>query len=438
MPYRIFPPEDILDTYVELPLSKSVSARTLILDAVAGCSTSTPVAQCDDTDALRNGLSVTTGTADAGLAGTALRFLLAYYAATPGCDIVLTGAPRLCQRPIAPLVDALRNLGADIQYIGDEGFAPMHIVGKRLSGGSITVNAGISSQFVSALMMIAPLMQAPLTLQLDGAPVSTSYIVMTARMMQQRGIDAAYDARLNTVHVPNTTPNTASIPVEADWSAASYWYAITALTAGWTTLLNARTPSIQGDSAMVEYGQRLGVLTNEYCPDDDEEQDDEEETQRPDVPDGALTLSASPEQFSRLDLDMSNTPDIVQTLAVAAAMLGMPFRFTGVSTLRGKETDRLQALANELLKTGVVMEIESDNIISWDGSRLPITELPVFNTYNDHRMAMAFAPVAIYIPGIVINNPEVVSKSYPQFWEHLAKAGFSIIDIDAAAAATPQ
>lgn len=413
MTIRIFPPENIIETSPLLPLSKSESARTVIIDAIAGCETQVGLAHCDDTDAIVAGACSTRGTVNVGLAGTALRFLTALYAATPGADIVLTGAPRLLERPIGPLVDALRRLGADITYTGSEGCAPLHIVGAELAGGPVSLPAGISSQFVSALMMIAPLMKAPLQISLSGDPVSASYINMTAAMMKRRGVDADVDLRSGLINIPASTYNTTMIPVERDWSAASYWYSITALSAGWVTLDGLKLPSLQGDSDIARIAQMFGVIT---APADGSD---------------ALELSPSPDVFARLDLDMSDTPDLVQAVVVTACMLGIPFCLTGVSTLVNKETDRLAALRTELLKVGFVIETGADSI-AWDGSRVPVTEMPVFDTYDDHRMAMALAPIAIFVPGIAVNDPGVVSKSYPTFWDDLREAGFIIETVQSA------
>lgn len=413
------PPEGFFEAVVQLPLSKSVSARQLVIDAIGGVPTRTEVAKCDDTDALRAGLELTSGTADARLAGTALRFLTAYYAATPGVDITLTGDERLRERPIGVLAEALRELGADIEYVEREGFAPLHIRGRRLRGGSLKVSAETSSQFISALMMIAPTMEQPLTLTLEGQAVSTSYISMTAVMMRQRGIDVEFDTRAGIIEIGAGSYNADVRAVEIDWSAASYWYMLTALTAGRTILPGAVLPSLQGDSNVAEIFERLGVATAPYEPEDDDD---------PAVECDAMELSASPEIFSTLEADLCDTPDLAPTYAVTAAMIGIPFRLSGLRTLRVKETDRISALQTELAKTGVITEAEGDDALSWDGRRRPITEMPVFDTYNDHRMAMALAGVSVYIPGIVIRDAEVVTKSYPAFWEHLEAAGFQLAD----------
>lgn len=406
MDYRIFPPEEMLEATVELPLSKSVSARALVIDAIAGCGTAVAVADCDDTRVLAESLKRLHGDVNVGPAGTAMRFLTAYYAATDGADVTLDGNERMRRRPIGALVDSLRKLGADIEYGGEEGFPPLRIRGRRLKGGSLEIDASVSSQFTSALLMVAPTMEEALHLTMVNEVTSLPYLKMTAEMMRRRGAEVEIEGV--RAHAFPGKYNARQVTVERDWSSASYWYEIAALTAGWVTLPGLTLPSLQGDSAMRVYGAKLGVVTN--------------------IEDGAAELSASPEQFSRFDQDMCDTPDLVQTVAVTAAMLGVPFRLSGVQTLRNKETDRLEALRREALKLGLVFEIENDNVISWEGRRNPIFAVPEFDTYGDHRMAMALAPVSVFLPGIVVRDVEVVSKSYPDFWEDLRGAGFIITD----------
>lgn len=406
MDYKIFPPDEILQASVDLPLSKSMSARALLINKIGKFDVDVEVSDSDDTKALIRGLEADHGVVNVDGAGTAMRFLTAYYAAKPGTDIVLEGNERMHLRKIGELVKALRELGADIEYMGTEGYPPLHIRGKKLSGGQVALDPSVSSQYVSALMMIAPMMDDDLTLRFDAEPASMSYIRMTIAMMEQAGVEVERSFNgIEIAHGHYTKPIT---HIERDWSAASYWYSIAALTAGWVTFNDMTAESVQGDRNMITFGERLGVITAES----------------EDV-DGALELSASPEQHSRLDADMSDNPDLVQTLAVAAAALGIPFKFTGVQTLREKETDRLEALRKEALKLGLIFEIDGDKSISWDGQRVPVVEMPRISTYNDHRMAMAFAPLAVFIPGIIIEDIEVVSKSYPEFWTHLEEAGFT-------------
>lgn len=413
MNLRIFPPEDILQATINLPLSKSESARALVMHRLSGATSPLEhIADCDDTQALARGLNATTGTVNIGAAGTAMRFLTAYYAATPGVDITLDGSERMRLRPISVLVDALRTLGADIEYTENHGYAPLHIRGRFLSGGELTIDASVSSQFISALLMVAPTMANGLTLKLEGEIASLPYLRMTAEMMRKRGIDIDFDVREGVIAIKPCQYSEAESDVTPDWSAASYWYEIAALTAGWVTLPGLAADSLQGDRQLADIAPRFGVLTDF---------DGEDGTE----------LSATPDLYSRLDLDMTDTPDLVQTIVVTAGMLGLPFHITGVHTLRGKETDRIAALQAEMLKVGVVIENDGDKAISWEGRRLPITQVPEFDTYNDHRMAMALAPAAVFIPGIVVRDAEVVSKSYPKFWDDLREAGFTVVDADA-------
>lgn len=413
MDIAIFPPDELADIAISLPLSKSVSNRLIILQAMAGGTTDAgDVADCDDTRAMLRAIGLSSGTVDIGAAGTAMRFLTAYYATTPGCEVTLTGSERMLQRPIGPLVEALRACGAEITYAGREGFPPLRISGRRLKGGKVSVDSGVSSQFISALMMAGPTMTEGIDIALEGEPVSAPYIRMTARMLEQRGADVTLEPGRIAVAPGALRPLDGR--VEADWSAASYWYEIEALNAMTDMTLRGLTDSgLQGDSAVKDIFAGLGVITQMNA-------------------DGA-TLTPSPEATPRFTADMTDTPDLVQTVVVTCALLGVPFSITGVRSLRIKETDRTEALRRELLKIGVMLTVEGDDRIDWSGARRPITEMPAFDTYDDHRMAMALAPVALYLPGIVIRHAEVVSKSYPGFFNDMATAGFTISEVTEAA-----
>jgi 3-phosphoshikimate 1-carboxyvinyltransferase len=405
MDLKVFPPLDIVDVVINLPLSKSESARRLVLDAFGNVTDdSLVVADCDDTNALKHGLGVLTGDVNIGAAGTAMRFLTAYYAATPGTDIVLDGSERMRHRPIGILVDALRNFGADIDYVGEVGFPPLHIRGKQLTGGTLDVDAHVSSQFISALLMAAPSMQQPMQLNLGDTVTSLPYLKMTVAMMRRRGINVEFDGEVLKAYPCSYGTDTAAI--EPDWSAASYWYEVTAFSGGWVTLPGLRRDSLQGDRAIADYSEQFGVITE--------------------FTDEGVQLSATPDFHAHLDLDMSETPDIVQTLAVLCATTHISFRFTGVHTLRNKETDRLKALYNEMLKLGHELQITGDDVLSSEDTYFEVPPVPHINTYNDHRMAMAFAPATIIKDGMVICDAEVVSKSYPGFWDDLRKAGFDV------------
>lgn len=409
MDYRIYPPDGFVEATVRLPLSKSISNRALIINALTpGAAPLSDTARCDDTDAMTAALTAPDGTIDIGAAGTAMRFLTAYFAASPGRQVTLDGSERMRQRPIGQLVDALREAGADISYTGREGFPPLAIKGKRLKGGDIRIDGAISSQYISALLMVAPTMTDGLSLKISGELPSMPYIKMTLEMMEQRGVEAVVGPDSIDI-APGRYRLPADNAIEEDWSAASYWYEITALSAGSVALPGLSPQSLQGDARCMEIFERLGVLT---------ERDDC----------GGLALTPSPDTHSRLEIDLSEQPDLAQTLAVTAAMLGVPFRLSGLSSLKIKETDRLEALRKELDKLGISVEIERDEVLSWEGRRHPIFEMPRIDTYQDHRMAMAFAPVAIFCPEIIINDIEVVSKSYPSYWDDLRAAGFTLQD----------
>lgn len=400
----------MVEASIAMPPSKSESARALIINAL------TPeggqidnLADCDDTKALQGALGCREGRVDIGAAGTAMRFLTAFYASQPGVDVVLDGSERMRERPIGILVDALRQCGADISYEGEEGFPPLHIRGKALRGCTLTMDATVSSQYVSAMMMIAPAMEGSLRIELDGHPASAPYITLTAAMMRRAGVDVELLPYAVTVEEGCYAP--CGFRIGGDWSAASYWFEIEALTCGCISLQGLDEKSMQGDSSVVELFRSFGI----------EARDSEDEP-------STLDLLPGPDNMPRLIHDFSATPDLVQTAAVTAAMLGIPFRFSGVGSLRIKETDRLGALRAELLKVGVRLADDDPDVLEWDGRRLPLTELPVFDTYSDHRMAMALAPVAVFIPGIVVRDVEVVDKSYPRFFDDLRGAGFLTVD----------
>lgn len=420
MDYRIYPPEEMMMAEIALPLSKSISNRMLIINALTpGGDVAVKIADCDDTNLLAKALSATAAAKGAvevntGAAGTATRFITAYLSAYEGITATVDGSERMRQRPMGILIDSLRALGADIECTEREGYLPLRINGRRLSGGKLNIDATVSSQFISALMMIAPTMEQGLTLHLEGGLLSKPYIDMTAALMRRNGAEVEFDAPFEDIVIsPKPYSAVGTVVAEADWSAASYWYEASALTAGFVTLPGLQLPSLQGDSACARLFEMLGVNTE---PSEEVE--------------GALEVAPTPEQFSRFEVDLIDTPDLAQTLAVTAAMLGIPFHLRGLKSLRVKETDRLEALRCELDKYGIVVEIRNNSELVWNGERHPIFERPVIDTYDDHRMAMAFAPTAVLIPGIVVRNAEVVSKSYPGYWDDLVAAGFSVVDAD--------
>lgn len=398
---------------LNLPSSKSISNRVLMLDALAGGGGELRnIAVCDDTESMRRALESDSDTINVGAAGTAMRFLTAYFAMQEGRVVTLDGSERMRCRPISVLVDALCRCGADIEYLGEEGYPPLLIKGRRLAGGAVSLNASVSSQYVSALLMAAPMMDNGLVLTLEDDVVSMPYIRMTLGLMDEWGVECDKDGNVLTIR-----PGRYSVTdydVEADWSAASYWFEAEALSSGGIELSGLRPGSLQGDSRLMELFRNFGV---------DAQWGD----------DGLLVLEPSPDLNPRVGLDLGEQPDLAQTIAVTCCMLGLPFRLTGLSTLKIKETDRLTALKTELRKVSFDVDIVDDSILEWDGrSRWPISggSDVIIDTYDDHRMAMSFAPVALYIPGIIIRDAGVVSKSYPGFWDDMQKVGYQIEEVE--------
>lgn len=404
MKLKISAPEEILDTALTLPPSKSMGVRAAAMDAFSAQAAAWQPDGSADVDAMRRVAATRSGTADAGESAAALRFGMALLAATPGADVRITGTGRLMERPHDALTALLRSLGADVER-DDEAIV---VRGQSLDGGEISVEAGASSQYISALAMAAPLMRRGLVIKIDWNQPSLPYIDMTLAMMRNRGIDARREGNEITVR-PGTYQAPAESDIEPDWSAAAFWYETAALTAGFVTLRGLSPRSVQGDSRVSEIFTRLGVVTAF----------DQEGAQ----------LSADPEMHARLDYDCAPCPDLVPAMAVTAAMLGVPFELSGVGALRHKECDRLEAIVRELAKTGAVAEIDRDTLL-WDGRRVPVMELPEFDAHGDHRMAMALAPVAVFAPGITIDGAECVAKSYPHYWDDMRAAGFEIEEVE--------
>lgn len=400
---------------INLPSSKSISNRALLLCALSGPDSSVErMSNCDDTYVMWRALTQRPATVDIMAAGTAMRFMTAYFAICRGEEHTITGTERMRQRPIKVLVDALRQLGADISYVDNEGYPPLHVKGCNLQGGRISLPASVSSQYISALLLVAPTMAQGLTLELVGDIISRPYINMTVSMMRTFGADIEWtDA--HTLHVaPHAYLSDVIYPVESDWSAASYWYEMMALTpdAGATiTLPWLYKESLQGDSAVSRYFEPLGVHTA---------YDTEHELV-------VLTKCADAQlpEGQTYELDLIGQPDLAQTLVVTCAMLRRPFRFSGLRSLRIKETDRMAALQAELAKFGIALGIEADDVLYIDSyaDGTPHYNGQPIATYHDHRMAMAFAPAAMVCEGVQIANPEVVSKSYPRYWEDLEGLG---------------
>lgn len=414
MQYIINAPQHI-DTTIQLPPSKSVSNRALIISALAKDGTPPDnLSDCDDTEVIVDALKRRPYVIDIKGAGTAMRFMTAYLAISEG-EHVITGSRRMQQRPIGPLVDALRYLGADIEYMGKEGFPPLRIKGRPLEGGPLEIAGGVSSQYISALLMIGPTMGKGLKLRLKGSIISRPYIDLTLHIMHEYGAGAEW-SDVDTITVSPRPYQSRSYRIESDWSAASYWYEILALgddRESSIRLQGLADASRQGDSVARYLFSMMGVKTA-FGPIKDG---------RPSV----VTLTRHPRTLPRLDYDFINSPDLAQTFVVACAAMNIPFHFTGLGTLKIKETDRIEALKHEMRKLGYVIRDKDGVELSWDGERCVPTGEPI-DTYEDHRMALAFAPVAIKVPGLRINDPEVVSKSYPNYWNDLRTAGFTITE----------
>ncbi len=417
MKYVLTPPEK-LNVTVNLPASKSISNRALIINALSG-SKLTPgnMSDCDDTEVMLDALSGMPPVIDIKAAGTAMRFMTAYLAVTEG-EHVLTGTERMQQRPIKALVDALRYIGADIDYGRVPGYPPLRIRGRKLDGGYLEIQGGISSQYISALLMIAPVLAKGLELKLCGEIVSRPYIDLTLCMMRDFGADVDW-VSVDTIKVAPKPYGPKEFFIENDWSAASYWYEMLVLCKNDESevmLTGLTDGSRQGDSAIKYLFSMLGVRTMF-------------KTREKGVP-TTVTLKLVETKPPRLDYDFVNQPDMVQTMVVCCALAGIPFRFTGLSSLKIKETDRVEALKTEMRKLGYVIRETGIGELSWDGERCEPDADIIIKTYEDHRMAMAFAPASMVFPGLKIDNPQVVRKSYPHFWDDLKLAGFNIKEID--------
>ncbi len=416
MQYRLYAPKAI-DSIINLPASKSISNRALVINALSG-SKETPenLSDCDDTVVMVTALREMPYEINIKAAGTAMRFTTALLSVTEGEEHIITGTDRMKHRPIEVLVNALRNLGADIEYAGEEGFPPLKIRGKKLAGGLLEIPGNVSSQYISALLMIGPRLTNGLTLRLTGDIISRPYIEMTICTMQEFGADVEWTDG-STIRVNAGGYKERAFFIENDWSSSSYWYEMAALmnAAGNNAeiaLSGLMDGSRQGDSDIRYMFSVLGVKTAFA-------------TRKKLVPTN-VSLTARKCTLPRFDFDFINQPDLAQTLVVCTALMGIPFRFSGLQTLRIKETDRIAALKKEMKKLGYVLDDSEEGVLSWDGTRCEPDAEPAIDTYEDHRMAMAFAPAAILFPGLIINNPEVVSKSYPKFWEDLEKAGWEV------------
>lgn len=407
MKYVLTAPQTLKST-IKLPSSKSISNRALILKALSDSSeTIDNLSDCDDTRVMVKAFESGNNQVDVGAAGTSMRFLTAYLSRCPG-DWVITGTERMKQRPIHLLVDALNSLGGKIEYIEKKGFPPLRIKGQALKGGEIYLAGNVSSQFISALLMVAPSMTNGLTIHLEGEVISQPYIRMTLKIMNDFGVKANWDG--NTIKIyPELYKGTPFI-VESDWSAASYWYEIAALSdSAEIELLGLFKESAQGDSKVAELFLDLGV-SSEFT-------------------DKGVIIRKGTPRTKKMFHNFVNEPDLAQTFVVTCCILGIPFLFTGLQSLKIKETDRIEALKAEMRKLGYVVTDRDNSIMEWDGERCVPEDDTTIMTYEDHRMAMAFAPAAIRLNNIKIAEPQVVSKSYPNFWKDLSQAGFSVEEV---------
>jgi len=384
---------------IELPASKSISNRLLIMAKLSGNRVNiSNLSTANDTQLLQGALQ-STGEMYVGDAGTALRFGLAWAAMSPGSRRI-SGTDRLHQRPIKSLVEALLSLGANINYLGEAGFAPLLVIGEPLIGGTIEVDGSLSSQFVSAIMLIAPYFQHDCEIHLSAAQVSKPYIALTAHLMQQAG--AEIELRESSLRIAAKPYQALSIEVEPDWSAAAFFYAFVALKPGSQILLKGlKLDTAQGDRACVSLFSNFGVRS-EFSPD-------------------GLLISHDGRFEKIQEFDFSGCPDLAQAAAVAAAGLGIQLNLKGLSTLRHKETDRLAALQSELAKLGVKTTSTQSTLALF--TSVLETGITAIQTFEDHRMAMAFAALSAVLPTIEIENSGVVKKSFPTFWDEFGKLG---------------
>ncbi|WP_306551565.1 3-phosphoshikimate 1-carboxyvinyltransferase [Daejeonella sp.] len=410
---KILSTQKHLNCTIKLTGSKSESNRALIMEALSeGAVQVLNVSEAADTVTLKNILHKAANQAlsdqprevNIGPAGTAMRFLSAYFTLQKG-NVILTGSERMKQRPIGILVDALKTLGADIEYAEKEGYPPLNIRGPlRQKTDQIKIKGDISSQYISALLLIAPKLEQGLKLIIDGELTSKPYVEMTLAMMEQAGIRHSWTE--NEITISNQAYQKAEISVEPDWSAASYWYAIAALAEEASLFLPGLNGySLQGDSNITEIMANFGITSQ--------------------FKDGGVYLLKEAKKLERKIFDFKECPDLAQTVIVCCAALGHDALFTGLETLKIKETDRVNALQTELAKIGVKL-IEKNQTYKLDCSELNLNRKISISTYDDHRMAMAFAPLALLIPELEIEDHLVVEKSYPDFWKHLELAGFGI------------
>jgi 3-phosphoshikimate 1-carboxyvinyltransferase len=408
MNYKVSSSIKQLQGEITLPASKSISNRVLIINALAYSPYEIKnLSDSDDTRVMEQVLNSNTNQFDIGHAGTAMRFLTAFLSKVVG-EWELTGSERMQQRPIKILVDALNSLGAQISYLKNEGYPPLKIMGSNLKGGQLELDGSISSQYISALLMIAPSIQNGLTLVLKNKVTSASYIDMTLKLMKQFGI--SYKWKDQTIHIPQQAYKPLPFVVEADWSGASYWYQLAVLATEANVLLKGlRLESLQGDCSQALWFETFGIVSEQEV-------------------DGIRLKKKEVLLPSLYEQNFVENPDIAQTFAVMCVCKKIPFHFTGLETLKIKETDRINALKVELGKLGAVLAEPKHGELAWNGEldEAKFQSSVTIDTYHDHRMALAFAPVALINGCITINDPMVVTKSYPGYWDDLKKVGFRV------------
>ena len=403
-----------LNATISITGSKSETNRLLLLQALYPNLVLDNTSNSDDSEVMTKALQSTQfSNSDSQLidihhAGTAMRFLTAFFAVSEGKEVVLTGSQRMTERPIKVLVEALQQLGAQIAYEKESGFPPIRIKGQKITQSKVSIPANVSSQYISALLLVAPKLENGIELTLVGEITSVPYIKMTLALLNEIGVETKFEENVITVKPLIANSQQQTVTVESDWSSASYFFSLAALSNEATIVLSSyKESSLQGDSALVEIYAKMGVEARFEA--------------------NQLTLVKQPNfNHQSVTFDLNNTPDIAQTIVVTCLGLGIGCHLTGLHTLKIKETDRLEALRIELTKLGAAITVTNDSLTLEPTQK--ILENIAIDTYNDHRMAMAFAPLALRVP-IIINNAEVVSKSYPDFWTDLRSLGFQSAEV---------
>ena len=403
MNYLIEHPSKIVKGKIRLPASKSLSNRALIIQAICKEAFSiSNLSLAKDTQVLKKALDTSSKTINIGDAGTSMRFLTAFFSIQKQ-EVFLRGSARMHERPIAPLVEALNSLGANISYLEKEGYPPLYIQKGNIQGGTIQVNCTISSQFISALLLIAPTLSGGLTINLQGNLVSKSYLEMTLKMMSYFGIE--YSWKSQTIYIKEQQYQAKDICIENDWSAVTFWLEIAALAKKAQIELNELyKDSWQGDIKALSIFSKLGVSHR--------------------FNNNQLILFKDTSQIPKKQLNLIETPDLSQAIFCTYAGLKQSVELTGLFSLKFKETDRIISLQSELKKLGINVKISQDSILIKEFNKY--IEIPFIKTHQDHRMAMSFAPLALCFGKLIIENIDVVKKSYPTFWEELEKVGFTI------------